>query len=73
MDDPKLSDHDLLITLHSEMKGMRKDIQDLKMDSTDRIKSLEKAVANLQIWRGWLTGGLAVITLALTLLAAYKK
>ena len=48
--EPK-TDHDLLITLHSEMRGLRTDIQNLGEglstkvnDHESRIRSLEKSV-----------------------------
>jgi hypothetical protein len=37
----KTSDHDLLIELRTEMRGMRNDLKELRDDSRDRIVTLE--------------------------------
>lgn len=35
------SDHDLLVTLHEQVKQIRTDIKELKDGTSDRLKSLE--------------------------------
>ena len=73
MENEKLNDHDLLITLHGEVKAMRVDINNLKLDVIDRIKTLECDVSSLKVWRGWLLGGLGVLTFLIGLITVYKK
>ena len=52
------SDHDLLVTLHEQVKGIRSDILELKDDTKERLKSVEARVT-------WLEriayGGLAIL------------
>lgn len=52
------SDHDLLVTLHEQVKGIRSDILDLKDDTKERLKDVETRLT-------WLEriayGGLAIL------------
>lgn len=56
-----MTDHDLLITLHEQVKGLRDDIQGLgdntktgmdalKEDLSDKIKDHETRVRRLELW-----------------------
>jgi len=45
-----MSDHDLLITLHSEMKGIRNEIVDLKDGVKDQLKDHENRIRRLELW-----------------------
>jgi hypothetical protein len=42
----KMSDHDLLITMHEQIKGIKVDIKDLKDGTSKRIDDLEQDKAN---------------------------
>ena len=44
----KQSDHDLLVTLHEQVKGIRSDIQELKDDTKERLKNVETRVTWLE-------------------------
>lgn len=41
-----LSDHDLLIELRTEMRGVRSDVKDLRDNTTKRVDDLENDKAN---------------------------
>lgn len=46
---PELTnDHDLLVELRTEFRGMRNDIKELKDGTTSRLAALEKAVDDLE-------------------------
>ena len=76
------SDHDLLIELRTEMRGVREDIGDLKTNVTARVTSLETDritqneieairhdIDSLKLWRSMLIGAWGVCTLILIPLA----
>jgi len=44
----EINDHDLLIELRTEMKGMRIDIRDLKDGTTQRLTEVEHSVIELE-------------------------
>lgn len=48
MEDQKLNDHDLLITLHSEVKGIRADIKELKDGTAGRLDDHEVRIRRLE-------------------------
>ena len=45
---PEINDHDLLIELRTEVKGMRVDIRDLKDGTTKRITDVEHQANDLE-------------------------
>lgn len=45
---PEINDHDLLIELRTEVKGMRVDIRDLKDGMTKRLADVEHQVIELE-------------------------
>jgi hypothetical protein len=76
------SDHDVLIELRTEMRGVRDDVKDIKTNTVARIsslesdrvskddmKTLEDDIQSLKLWRSTLVGAWAVCTLALIPLA----
>lgn len=54
------SDHDLLITLHEQVKGIRDDIKDLKDDTKAKVEDHELRVRNLEK-RQWIMSGAAAL------------
>lgn len=72
------SDHDLLIELRTEMRGVREDIGELKTNVVGRVVSLEgdritaeeletirSDIQALKLWRSTLIGAWAVCTVIL--------
>lgn len=56
-DTSKMTDHDLLITMHEQIKGIKADIKDLKdgtsaklTDHEDRIRTLEQNMTRVLTW-----------------------
>ena len=71
--EPKLNDHDLLIQLHVEVKGIRSDIKEMKNTISDSKDDHEKRIRVLENWRFWMLGGLGVVSFAIIILATIKK
>jgi len=70
--DERKTDHDLLIELRTEMRGMRVDINDIKSNTASRITLLERDVVSLKNTRAIAYAYATLITLVLVpLLAAY--
>lgn len=63
------TDHDLLIELRTEMRGVREDIKDMKDNTSQRLNSLEMEVESLKLWRSALIGAWGLCTLILIPLA----
>jgi hypothetical protein len=72
------TDHDLLIELRTEFRGMRNDINEIKTGTVARIadlegdhvkrtefETLENEVENLKLWRSYLLGAWAICILIL--------
>lgn len=72
------TDHDLLIELRTEFRGMRQDISEIKTNTVGRISELEgdhvtkedletlsAKVDSLILWRTFLAGAWAICTLIL--------
>jgi hypothetical protein len=59
-----MEDHNLLVALHTSaqlnFEQIRKDIAELKDNTTNRISSLEDNVESLKLWRSWLAGAIVV-------------
>ena len=64
------SDHDVLIEVRTEMRGMRGDIKEMKDDTVIRLVALERDVTSLKIWRGGLIALWGILTLIIIPLAA---
>jgi hypothetical protein len=54
------SDHDLLIELRTEMRGMRGDIKDLRNGTSDRLADHEMRLRALER-RVWIASGAATV------------
>jgi hypothetical protein len=76
------TDHDLLIELRTEFRGMRQDISDIKTNTVGRISDLESdhvtkkefetakvEIESLKLWRSMLIGAWGVCTIILIPLA----
>ncbi len=48
MDQELTNDHDLLVELRTEFRGMREDIKDLKDGTASRLNALEKKTDDLE-------------------------
>ena len=55
------NDHDLLITLHVEVKGIRDDIKDLKDDTKGKVEDHERRLRKLEKLGALLAGGLILL------------
>ena len=49
---PDMNDHDLLVTMHEQIKQVRKDIQDLKDGTSAKILDHELRLRRLELWGG---------------------
>jgi hypothetical protein len=67
------SDHDLLITLHSEVKGLRKDISEMNDGLSKSVEDHETRIRRLESWGGIAIGGLYVLNVVLGYWLAFKK
>ena len=56
------SDHDVLIELRTEMRGMRGDIKDLKDATADKTTDHEMRLRTLESQRWMIAGGVTVIS-----------
>ena len=55
MDDPninKMSDHDLLVTMHEQIKGVKEQIKELKDGTATKITDHEVRLRRLEMWGG---------------------
>jgi hypothetical protein len=72
------TDHDVLIELRTEMRGMRNDVTEIKTNTVGRISSLENEriskkriedieadIDSLKLWRSALAGAWVVCTILL--------
>lgn len=46
----KMNDHDLLITMHEQIKNVRQDIKDLKDGTSSTLSDHEKRIRRLELW-----------------------
>lgn len=66
-----LSDHDLLIVLHEQVKGLRSDIQNLSDVSTKQLTDHETRLRSLE-QKVWIWSGAAgIIGAVISFLASY--
>ena len=49
-DTSKMNDHDLLITMHEQIKNIRADIKDLKDGTSLTLSDHEKRLRRLELW-----------------------
>lgn len=48
----EMNDHDLLVTMHEQIKQVRVDIQDLKDGTSAKILDHELRLRRLELWGG---------------------
>lgn len=46
----KMTDHDLLITMHEQIKGIKADIKDLKDGTSATLTDHEMRIRRLELW-----------------------
>lgn len=63
-----LSDHDLLIVLHEQVKGLRVDIQNLSTQNSETLDDHETRLRSIEQTKWSWTGAAGVIGAAVTLL-----
>lgn len=51
-----MSDHDLLITMHEQIKGIKNDIKDLKDGTSFTLLDHETRLRRLELWGAILVG-----------------
>lgn len=51
-----MSDHDLLITMHEQIKGIKNDIKDLKDGTSTILSDHENRLRRLELWGAILVG-----------------
>lgn len=56
----KMNDHDLLITMHEQLKGLRTDIQGLRDGTSATLSDHELRLRTLESFRWLVIGGLIV-------------
>ena len=53
MDDlATMNDHDLLVTMHEQIKGIKADIRDLKDGTSTKLSDHELRLRRLELWGG---------------------
>lgn len=48
----KMNDHDLLVTMHEQIKGIKSDIRDLKDGTSSKLNDHELRLRRLELWGG---------------------
>ena len=46
----EMSDHDLLITVHEQIKNVRQDIKELKTGTEGKLSDHESRIRRLELW-----------------------
>ena len=46
----KMNDHDLLVTMHEQIKGIKIDIKDLKDGTSTKLSDHESRIRRLETW-----------------------
>lgn len=46
----KMNDHDLLVTMHEQIKGIKNDIKDLKDGHNEKLLDHETRLRRLELW-----------------------
>lgn len=47
-----LTDHDLLVTLHEQIKGVREDIKEIKDGTSEKLSDHEMRLRRIELWGG---------------------
>lgn len=50
LDLAKMNDHDLLVTMHEQIKGIKNDIKDLKDGTSMKLADHEARLRRLELW-----------------------
>jgi len=58
------NDHDLLIALHEQMKGIRSDIKEIKDNTKAEVADHESRIRRLERWGAMGLGALTILQLA---------
>ena len=45
-----MNDHDLLVTMHEQMKGIKNDIKDMKDGTATKLSDHEIRIRRLELW-----------------------
>lgn len=53
----KMTDHDLLITMHEQIKGIKGDIKDLKDGTSTQLADHERRIRRLELYTAIAIGG----------------
>lgn len=65
----KMNDHDLLVTMHEQIKGIKADIRDLKDGTSTKLSDHELRLRRVELW-----GGIAIgFSYALQIYLAIQK
>jgi hypothetical protein len=67
------SDHDLLVTLHEQVKQIRTDIKDLKDGTSATIQDHETRLRFLEKYQARIVGALGVINVLFIAIELYLK
>ena len=65
------SDHDLLITLHEQVKGIRDDIKDIKVGTAVTLADHEARIRVIEQNQGRWAGAITIIAIAVPLLLKF--
>jgi hypothetical protein len=58
---PEMNDHDLLITLHEQIKQVRQDIQNLNDNTSAKVLDHELRIRRLELWGAIAVGAMYAI------------
>lgn len=72
-DNSNYSDHDLLIELRTEIRGMREDIRKQNDGVNEAIKDHETRLRSIEKYVWLAIGGLALLEILVTIYVAYKS
>lgn len=52
----QMNDHDLLVTMHEQIKGIKADIKELKDGTSTKLSDHELRLRRLELWGGVMVG-----------------
>jgi hypothetical protein len=67
------NDHDLLITIHEQVKGIRRDVQDMQDGVKAQLTDHEARIRILERWTWRAIGALVVLQTGLTVYLSLRK
>jgi hypothetical protein len=71
--EPTQIDHDLLVTLHEQVKQIRTDIKEIKEGTADKINDHEHRLRFLEKYQARVVGALAIINILFVILGLAFK